>query len=95
MRSWEELELLVEMDRMELIEGAGTASSDSFFVVEQTWDDYIIYKFRHRFYKDYVYQHLSMGEKTALAPCRREILRKSEGEWGTMAGAASVYDTAI
>ena len=58
----EELELLVEMDRMELIEVLEQLLLTR-FVVEQTWDDYIIYKFRHRFYKDYVYQHLSMGKR--------------------------------
>ena len=49
------------MDRMELIEVLEQLLLTR-FVVEQTWDDYIIYKFRHRFYKDYVYQHLSMGK---------------------------------
>ena len=58
----EELELLVEMDRMELIEVLEQLLLTR-FVVEQTWDDYIIYKFRHRFYKDYVYRHLSMGKR--------------------------------
>ncbi|SHJ30713.1 DNA-binding transcriptional activator of the SARP family [Dethiosulfatibacter aminovorans DSM 17477] len=58
----EDLELLVEMDRMELIEVLERLVLNR-FVTEQILRDNIIYKFRHQFYKDYVYQHLSMGKR--------------------------------
>lgn len=58
----EDLELLVEMNPMELIEVLEQLISAG-FVVEQMLRDSIIYKFRHQFYKNYVYQHLSLGKK--------------------------------
>lgn len=58
----EELELLVEIERMELIEVLEQLLMTR-FIMEKTKDGYIVYKFRHRFYRDYVYQHLSLGKR--------------------------------
>lgn len=58
----DELELLVEMDRMELIEVLEQLVLAR-FVTEETLNNNIIYKFKHQFYKDYVYYHLSLGKR--------------------------------
>lgn len=58
----EELEILTEIERMELIEVLEQLLLTR-FVIEETSNNYIIYKFRHRFYKDYVYHQLSLGKR--------------------------------
>ena len=58
----EDLEMLVEMERMELIEVMEYLVLNR-FVTEQTFRNNIIYKFKHQFYKDYVYRHLSLGKR--------------------------------
>lgn len=58
----EELKLLAKMDRMELIEVLEQLLLTQ-FVIEETSNNYIIYKFRHRFYKDYIYHRLSLGKR--------------------------------
>ncbi|WP_462362729.1 AAA family ATPase [Pyramidobacter porci] len=58
----EDLELLTGISSMEQIELLDQLLIGG-FIVEQPWGDGIVYKFKHQFYKDYVYQNLSMGKR--------------------------------
>ncbi len=69
---------MVEMDRMELIEVLEQLLLTR-FVVEQTWDDYIIYKFRHRFIK----LCLCLWKRRSGTMPSRDFTKTEE--WGTMA----------
>lgn len=76
----EDLELLVEIDRMELFEVLEQLLLTR-FVTEQTLRENIIYKFRHQFYKDYVYQHLSLGKRRMWHHTIAEFYeKKKDGE---------------
>lgn len=75
----EELELLVEMDRMELIEILEQLLLFH-FVTEEAWNECIIYKFTHRFYKDYVYQQLSLGKRRLWHIAVAEFYEKQKDE---------------
>ena len=48
-------------------------------VVEQLWNRGAVYKFRHPFYKHYVYQHLSMGKRQLWHRTMAECYDKKEG----------------
>lgn len=72
----EELEPLMEMGRLELLEELEQLLLTR-FVIEEARDGYVVYKFRHRFYRDYIYRHLSMGKKqlwhyTAAQFCEKQ-----------------------
>ncbi len=58
----EDLELLTGISSKEQIELLDQLLAAG-FIVEQPWGSGIVYKFKHQFYKDYVYQNLSMGKR--------------------------------
>lgn len=58
----DDLMLLTELGPMELIEELETLLAAQ-LITEQTFNSNIIYKFKHQFYKDYIYQHLSLGKR--------------------------------
>lgn len=58
----EDLSLLVDIDPMELIEVLEQLLLTG-FVTEHAWGNDIVYTFKYQFYKDYVYQNLSLGKK--------------------------------
>ncbi len=78
----EDLMLLTEMEPMELVEVLEELLSTR-FVTEQTLGNNIIYKFRHQFYKDYVYQHLSLGKRRLwhLAIAKSYEKKRDEERW--------------
>lgn len=49
-------------------------------MTEQTLGNNIIYKFRHQFYKDYVYQHLSLGKRRLWHRAVAQSYEKKRGE---------------
>lgn len=57
-----ELILLTEMEPMTLIEILETLLAIQ-IIIEQPIGDDIVYKFKHPFQKDYIYQHLSLGKR--------------------------------
>jgi len=75
----EDLEILTEMNPMELIEVLDELLSTD-FVIEEMLRETVIYKFRHQFYKDYVYQHISMGKKQLWHRAVAELYEGKKGE---------------
>ena len=78
----EDLRLLTEMEPMELVEVLEELLSTR-FVTEQTLGNNIIYKFRDHFYKDYIYQHLSLGKRRLwhLAIAQSYEKKRDEERW--------------
>ena len=75
----EDLTLLTEMEPMELVEVLEELLSTR-FVTEQTLGNNIVYQFRHQFYKDYVYQHLSLGKRRLWHFTVAQSYEKKRGE---------------
>lgn len=75
----DDLKLLTGMEPMELVEILEELLS-THFVTEQTLGNNIIYKFRHQFYKDHVYQHLSMGKRRLWHRTIAESYEKKRNE---------------
>lgn len=58
----EDLRILVQMETLELIDTLEQLLAAG-FITEETWGSNIIYKFKHQFYKNYIYQKLSLGKR--------------------------------
>lgn len=74
----EDLTLLTGFSPMELVDLLEQLMRAD-LVVEQLWDRGAVYKFRHPFYKHYVYQHLSMGKRQLWHRTMAECYDKKEG----------------
>lgn len=58
----EDLEILTGMNSMELVDVLDTLLNAG-FIVELPWGNGVVYKFKYQYYKDYIYQSLSMGKR--------------------------------